>query len=532
MGIRRPIIYLIAASLLAGPVLAHTFDLTKLPLGDGKTTTTTTQKNYVYVCTAPTGQGGGASTNGPWIGTTTWDLTSKVSVEGSVSWSSVFSQSQTATNLILTGNGLPSTATGIFPIGSGTTAYQYDRNPNKISAQTINLSLPLNPVQAAMPSCLSGGAIGMFLNGSPFFDALDAPGRDAPAHEVQDKCGGHPEVTGAYHFHMMTSCMDLGSASGSSPQLGVALDGFPIYGPYENGQYLSNDDLDMCHGRLSPISYNGKTVTLYHYVANYEYPYTLGCYRGTPSGVSARASATQVVIPDTGWWYSESEAGRGYAIEVLNGKLLMSVSAYRDDGTPVWYVGEGAVNGNSYTLSLAETTGAETLDVGPPANAKTLSATANVTLTFSGPAAGTVVWSGAVNKTSNIKRFPLDGANILAPASTAGPQTGWWWSSGDPGTGYFIEQQGTQVFFTTAIYGSDGRNRWYYALGSTIANPAGIRMSASLMEVTGGQTLTSDARTAAAQSKGTITLNCVGNFNCGLTFPNGRSLALTRFTAF
>ncbi len=34
------------------------------------------------------------------------------------------------------------------------------------------------------------------------------------------------------------------------------------------------------------MSWDGATVDLYHYVATAEYPYTVGCYRGTP--VTAR----------------------------------------------------------------------------------------------------------------------------------------------------------------------------------------------------------------------------------------------------
>jgi hypothetical protein len=38
---------------------------------------------------------------------------------------------------------------------------------------------------------------------------------------------------------------------------------------------MSNDDLDLCHGH--------KHGTLgYHYHATLEYPYTVGCYMGTP----------------------------------------------------------------------------------------------------------------------------------------------------------------------------------------------------------------------------------------------------------
>ena len=42
------------------------------------------------------------------------------------------------------------------------------------------------------------GPIGFLLTGGVFFNALDAQGKDAVAHEVQDRCQGHPERSGAY----------------------------------------------------------------------------------------------------------------------------------------------------------------------------------------------------------------------------------------------------------------------------------------------------------------------------------------------
>ena len=123
-----------------------------------------------------------------------------------------------------------------------------------------------------------------WLTGSVLFDALDAEGRDAPAHEIQDRCGGHPERTGQYHYHSLSPCADAGSsAKAHSKLVGYALDGFGIYGPRgEAGRLLSNADLDVCHGHTHVIAWRGKQVRMYHYHTTAEYPYTLGCFRGTP----------------------------------------------------------------------------------------------------------------------------------------------------------------------------------------------------------------------------------------------------------
>jgi hypothetical protein len=76
----------------------------------------------------------------------------------------------------------------------------------------------------------------------------------------------------------------LDSDSGPSKLLGYARDGFGIYGPRDaDGKELTNEDLDECHGTTSEVKFNGKKQRIYHYVITKEYPYTLGCFKGTPA---------------------------------------------------------------------------------------------------------------------------------------------------------------------------------------------------------------------------------------------------------
>jgi hypothetical protein len=115
------------------------------------------------------------------------------------------------------------------------------------------------------------------------FNALDAPGRDAVAHETQDKCQGHPQESGVYHYHSISTCIDdKRLPGGHSALVGYALDGFGIFGRYgEGGTLLSSADLDACHGHTHAIEWNGKRVVMYHYHATWDFPYTIGCLRGT-----------------------------------------------------------------------------------------------------------------------------------------------------------------------------------------------------------------------------------------------------------
>ena len=261
-------------------------DRSRLPLGDGHVTTAP-RIGAVFSCQTSF-NGGGAFTNGPWIHADgTWDATAKATVDGNVTWPHQFTISVSGGVRTIAGNDLPDHPTGTFPISPSDDAYRYDRNPNSIKPQTIQYSLPATPTLASTPACVPMGAIGVLTTGSLFFNALDAAGHDAVAHELQDTCGGHPQPEGQYHYHNLPACLD-DPGDGHSALVGYALDGFGIHGHRgEDGSDLSNADLDACHGHTHAIEWDGQVVELYHYHATWEYPYTIGCFRG-----QAVASAT------------------------------------------------------------------------------------------------------------------------------------------------------------------------------------------------------------------------------------------------
>ncbi len=271
-----------AATQTSQTATTSTLDLTKLPLGD-KRYSTSAKKGYVYSCQTSF-NGGGAFTQGPWINSAggTWDLTKKAEVDGSVTWSNAqWSVSDSGTTRTLTGNGLPKHRTGTYPIASSDDAYSYDRNPNSIKTQTLSFSLPANPSQLSSPQCV-GGEVGIMLSGIPIFNAFDAGGRDAVANEVQDACDGHPQVSGMYHYHGYSDCLEDTAVTGQhSALVGYAFDGFGIYGLRgENGQELSSNDLDECHGHSHSVTWDGKTTTIYHYHLTHDFPYSVSCFRG------------------------------------------------------------------------------------------------------------------------------------------------------------------------------------------------------------------------------------------------------------
>jgi hypothetical protein len=263
---------------------ATPIDPTKVPVGDGKVSTTAPQVGYVYACTVPTSPN--PLGKSPWISAdgTTWDSTAKVAVQGVVQWIAELTIQLTGSSRGVTGNGLPSHTTGTFPIAASDPARAYDGNPNAIQSIAIAWGLPANPAPAAQPACTSLGAIGILLTGARLFNALDADGRDAVAHEVQDSCDGHPQGAGIYHYHNLTRCAQVADvATSHSPLVGYIADGFGLYGNRgEGGKLLTNADLDECHGHSHTITVNAVDVAQYHYHATKEYPFTVGCFKGTP----------------------------------------------------------------------------------------------------------------------------------------------------------------------------------------------------------------------------------------------------------
>ena len=210
------------------------------------------------------------------------------------------------------GNGLPSTTMGTFPVQSGTAAYDYYHvlpggtyNGQTVQADGIGIgtydltsTVPLNPV-ATGNYAISSLIVGVTLTGAVWHIefANDASNNwYNPVNALPtDQCFGHPYGDkGQYHLHGYSwKCFPNQGVSGQSPVFGFALDGFPITGPRAaDSHMMTNAELDECHGTTSEITMpDGTLKTTYHYVLNREYPYSVGCFRGKVNYHRALGSA-------------------------------------------------------------------------------------------------------------------------------------------------------------------------------------------------------------------------------------------------
>lgn len=253
----------------------------------------------------------------------------------SVSATSTAIWSCNSTGRMLSANGLPDHAVGIFPNAN---------NPNKITAQRVSASLFMNPTVSSTVTQRGGplGDTGYILNGVKV-DAATAGSCDntgancglvnnTGAWSIEalgqtafnfgtDSNNAHVQPNGAYHYHGIPVGFVNALGKGIAMTLiGWAADGFPIYARYgynvasnaaspvrvitssyrlklapsanrpstlvyalgtfsQDYEYVAGSgDLDECNGRtgVTPEFPSG----IYHYYATDSYPYLQRCVKG------------------------------------------------------------------------------------------------------------------------------------------------------------------------------------------------------------------------------------------------------------
>ncbi len=225
---------------------------------------------------------------------------------------------------VISANGISKHKTGRFP-GDG--------NPNYISEQKLEYSLPLNPQKNSAPRFYTLGIFGIGVNGVLFDpQAAEWYHGDRNSKWQYDPLGGalplgfdahhaHVQPNGTYHYHGLPTGLlkNIGFVSNKhSPLVGWAMDGFPIYAIYGNvagkiskikpsyrlksgnrpsrgnnpggkydGAFVADweyvaglGDLDACNGAMT-ISKEFPNGT-YAYFLTETFPVVPRCFMGTP----------------------------------------------------------------------------------------------------------------------------------------------------------------------------------------------------------------------------------------------------------
>ena len=162
----------------------------------------------------------------------------------------------------------------------------FNLNPNRIDLNAnYTYKIPLNPTAASNPRPTQLGSIGVALNGVSFYNQYAGPNNQPLTDEIDsfDQYNGHPQRVGEYHYHVEPTY--LTQSQGNNVLLGFLLDGFPVYGPFENGARVVNSLLDEYHGHEHVTADYPEGI--YHYHITDADPYINGSgYYGTAGTVT------------------------------------------------------------------------------------------------------------------------------------------------------------------------------------------------------------------------------------------------------
>lgn len=160
------------------------------------------------------------------------------------------------------------------------------QNPNTIAAKTYSVTFPTAPDTQARTMNMTA-VVGLVVNGVPIYGNFAAPGDDIFTEaRTFDRCGGHPQMQGAYHNH----AEPLGVSYDDDAFIGVMRDGYAIYGRKHDGAYPT--DLDQYGGHISATP--DSTTPVFHYHVNEQtstgtqtagekqWFLTTGMFRGAP----------------------------------------------------------------------------------------------------------------------------------------------------------------------------------------------------------------------------------------------------------
>lgn len=147
------------------------------------------------------------------------------------------------------------------------------------AAQDTSFEISTRPTYSETTTAAPLGSIGIMISGAVIYNPYEADNKtvamssnftlnqDGKTGSFIDHCAGHPGPGGEYHYHGNSECVtrQVDTTGEGSHIIGLALDGFPIYGAYDiDGVEVKATELDECNGIFSatPEFPSG----IYHYV--------------------------------------------------------------------------------------------------------------------------------------------------------------------------------------------------------------------------------------------------------------------------
>lgn len=135
-------------------------------------------------------------------------------------------EDRTNNQIVITGNGVPNYTPTIlgfnvtdgwnttpggglqtFKLSENNAGANGGNNPNRILVATETFRIPLNPVNNASATETSLGTVGVAINGLPIYNPFEDQNQTAATGRIFSGCCGHPQLTGVYHYHKYPTCL-------------------------------------------------------------------------------------------------------------------------------------------------------------------------------------------------------------------------------------------------------------------------------------------------------------------------------------
>ncbi|MGZ3773336.1 MAG: hypothetical protein ACXVCY_06105 [Pseudobdellovibrionaceae bacterium] len=247
-------------------------------------------------------------------------------------------------------------------------------------------------------------------------------------------------------------------------------------------------------------------------------------------------------LPKTGIWLNSQLNGTGLAVEVspIDGKYLVASFYYDKKGTPRWSImglsstEASTYAGSQFTISdyLQTVKGGRVWDLSAPTPSTGISvqrdSTNPVEITFTNPTHGAFGngWGTWTNEFLDYLVFASGTPNKTIT-------NGWYIDSvNSPWSGYFIVQQGTQLYLVIATYDENHEPIWGLSnLTQTQGNGSYLNFSGTLNYLTGGNPFGSKINshyTSQNIAANPVKIEFSSANNANLILPNGNKVVLER----
>lgn len=173
--------------------------------------------------------------------------------------------------------------------------------------------------------------------------------------------------------------------------------------------------------------------------------------------------ATRRHRPVAGGWYNPARSGHGLDVQVAGNQLLVIWYTYTDDGTPVWYLGQGEKADGVWEAPLLRFTwdgsAATPVEIG------------SARMAFSGERSAEFSWELPAGSGSE----PMQPLAVGTSSETQFP-TAAWFDPGESGWGLSVTRQGERAYAIAFIYDPQGQPTW--VLGVSDAGPGELLFEA------------------------------------------------------